>query len=86
MGRWNTQVHRIPLPLATGGIGLILALLLPVGLSGGRGFLVGFLIGADIVLIEVVAHSKAKQTEAKQERVERHQGDRNRPGHAPDVV
>ncbi len=38
--------RRLPLPLATGGIGLIAAYSLPGGLTGGQGFLIGLVIGA----------------------------------------
>lgn len=36
---------QIPLPVATGGIGLILAFATSGGLSGGQGFLIGFAVG-----------------------------------------
>ncbi|MGH9833463.1 MAG: hypothetical protein ACRD9Y_10630 [Blastocatellia bacterium] len=36
---------RLPLPVATGGIGLFIAAVSPGGLSGGSGFLIGFLVG-----------------------------------------
>ncbi len=36
---------RLPLPVATGGIGLFMAAVSPGGLSGGVGFLLGFLLG-----------------------------------------
>jgi len=40
----STQT-RLPLPVATGGIGLFIAAASPGGLSGGAGFLVGFIVG-----------------------------------------
>lgn len=36
---------RMPFPFVTGGIGLLLALVSPGGLSGGQGFLIGFTVG-----------------------------------------
>ena len=53
-GRTNVSKHhwadtrsqnRLPFPVVMAGIGLILAQLLPGGLSGGQGFLLGFLAG-----------------------------------------
>jgi hypothetical protein len=41
--------RRLPLPMATGGIGLLVAYSLPGGLSGGDGFLIGLTIGAGIL-------------------------------------
>ncbi|MGH9838135.1 MAG: hypothetical protein ACREEM_05065 [Blastocatellia bacterium] len=48
---------RLPLPVATGGIGLFIAALSPGGLSGGAGFLIGFIIGLLLpALITVLSH------------------------------
>ena len=41
--------RRLPLPLATGGIGLLLAYSLPGGLTGGHGFFIGLTVGAGIL-------------------------------------
>lgn len=41
--------RRLPLPLATGGIGLLVAYWFPGGLTGGHGFLIGLTIGAGIL-------------------------------------
>src|SRR2546430_6275427 len=50
-----TTDYRIPLPLATAGIGLLLAWVSPGGLSGGTGFLIGLIIG---VLLNAVRASQ----------------------------
>jgi len=48
---------RLPLPVATGGIGLFIAAASSGGLSGGAGFLIGFLIGLLLpALITVLSH------------------------------
>lgn len=39
---------RVPLPMVTGGIGLLLAMLFPEGLSGAEGFLIGFAVGLSV--------------------------------------
>lgn len=36
---------RMPFPLVTAGIGLLLTYIFPGGLSGGQGFLIGFTMG-----------------------------------------
>jgi hypothetical protein len=41
----------LPLPVVTGAIGLFLAYVLPGGLSGGEGFLVGLGIGFGILTL-----------------------------------
>src|SRR5678815_3319817 len=41
---------RLPLPIAFGGIGLVLAWAIPGGISGGLGFLIGLGVGG-LVLI-----------------------------------
>lgn len=43
-GDLSTQ-SQLPLPVVTGGIGLLLAYALPGGLTGGQGFLIGFGVG-----------------------------------------
>jgi len=52
---------RLPLPVATGGIGLFIAAASSGGLSGGAGFLVGFLVGllfpALIAVLSEKSHS-----------------------------
>jgi len=48
---------RLPLPVATGGIGLFIAAASPGGLSGGAGFLIGFIIGLLLpAFITVLSH------------------------------
>ncbi|MGH9753377.1 MAG: hypothetical protein ACREA2_11395 [Blastocatellia bacterium] len=37
--------NRMPFPLVTAGIGLLLSYIFPGGLSGGQGFLIGFAVG-----------------------------------------
>ena len=44
----------VPLPFALGGIGFILALAIPDGLSGGWGFSIGFLLGLALILVKVL--------------------------------
>ena len=45
----------MPTPLVTAGIGLILSILFPGGLTGGQGFLVGLVIGLALsVLLPVL--------------------------------
>jgi len=51
--------QRLPLPLATGGIGLIAAYSLPGGLTGGQGFLIGLMIGAGVLGIAALVTSRA---------------------------
>jgi hypothetical protein len=48
---WASADQRIPLPLATAGIGLLFAWLAPGGLSGGVGFLIGFAAGVVVLLL-----------------------------------
>jgi hypothetical protein len=50
--------RRLPLPLATGGIGLLVTYSLPGGLSGGHGFLIGLTIGAGILGIAALLASR----------------------------
>ncbi len=45
---------RIPFPLALGGIGLILTITVPGGLTGGQGFFLGLLLGAAISILPAV--------------------------------
>ena len=59
----SSKPHLIPLPLAAGGVGLLLALASPGGLSGGEGFLLGFVVGIAIVVLEAWGRTKAKRTE-----------------------
>lgn len=40
----------VPLPLATAGVGYILAILVPAGLSGGQGFILGLALGIGLVV------------------------------------
>jgi hypothetical protein len=42
---------RIPLPIATGGIGLFLAYVIPGGLTGGQGFLIGLVVGFVVLFV-----------------------------------
>ncbi len=51
--------QRLPLPLATGGIGLIAAYSLPGGLTGGQGFFIGLMLGAGVIGIAVLLASRA---------------------------
>ncbi len=51
--------RRLPLPLATGGIGLLAAYSLPGGLTGGQGFLIGLMIGAGVLGVAAVLASRA---------------------------
>lgn len=64
---------RLPLPVATGGIGLFIAAASPGGLSGGAGFLVGFIIGLLFpALITVLSHggqTKSSDTAPAAERL-----------------
>lgn len=57
---------RLPLPIATGGIGLLITAISPGGLSGGTGFLIGFIVGLLLIaLIIVLSHlSRAKSRTA----------------------
>ncbi|MEA2886180.1 MAG: hypothetical protein QOD11_540 [Bradyrhizobium sp.] len=55
MQRSNRKAHFIPLPFATGAVGLLLGVAIPRGLSGGEGFLIGFFVGVVIMLVEVLA-------------------------------
>jgi hypothetical protein len=54
MQRSNRKVHLLPLPFATGAVGLLLGVAMPRGLSGGEGFLIGFIVGIAIMLVEVL--------------------------------
>lgn len=56
----------IPVPLAFAGVGLIVALALPGGLSGGEGFLVGLIVGTLVVLLaESLEQRHAAATRAR---------------------
>jgi len=55
---------RLPLPVATGGIGLFIAASSPGGLSGGAGFLIGFVIGLLLPAL-VTALSNPSQTKSR---------------------
>ena len=46
----STADSSVPLPLALGGVGMLVAYALPGGLSGGAGFLIGLGIGFAILL------------------------------------
>jgi hypothetical protein len=63
---------RLPLPVATGGIGLFIAAASPGGLSGGAGFLIGFLIGlllpALITVLSYLSRTKTQQMNLLHER------------------
>ncbi len=55
---------RLPLPVATGGIGLFLAAASPGGLSGGAGFLIGFIMGLLLpALITVLSFSSQTKSQ-----------------------
>lgn len=54
----SASQHRLPLPLATGGIGLLMAYSLPGGLTGGHGFLIGLAVGAGILGVSALATSR----------------------------
>lgn len=56
MRKANRKVHLLPLPIATGGIGLLLAAAMPWGVSGGGGFSIGFVVGVAIMLVEAFPH------------------------------
>ena len=56
----GTTRPRLPLPVATGGIGLFVAAVSPGGLSGGAGFLIGFFVGLLFPALIVVISSKDK--------------------------
>ncbi len=51
---------RMPFPFVAGGIGLLLAVLFPGGLTGGQGFLIGFIIGVSAPLVIGVVSIAAK--------------------------
>ncbi|SRR6266566_7671457 len=55
-----TTDYRIPLPLATAGVGLLLAWLSPGGLSGGIGFLIGLIIGVLLVALRATQVARRK--------------------------
>jgi hypothetical protein len=62
------QPAQLPLPIATGGIGLLLSLLVPGGLSGGQGFVAGFLVGTLVLAFSraaVVRGGPAAQATAR---------------------
>lgn len=44
--------YQLPLPFVTGGFGLLLAFVLPGGLSGGEGFLAGFATGMVLLVLQ----------------------------------
>jgi hypothetical protein len=46
--------HLLPTPLATAGVGLVLAGMLPGGLDGGEGFLIGLVVGLVISLVVAI--------------------------------
>lgn len=55
----SASQHRLPLPLATGGIGLLIAYSLPGGLTGGHGFLIGLTMGAGILGVAALLANRA---------------------------
>ena len=57
--RHSTSHRRLPLPLATGGIGLLAAFSFPGGLTGGQGFLIGLTIGAAFLGLAAALASRA---------------------------
>ncbi len=54
---------RLPFPVATGGIGLFIAAVSPGGLSGGAGFLIGFLVGLLFPALVAVVSEKNHSTQ-----------------------
>lgn len=55
--------NRMPFPIVTGGFGLMLAYVFPGGLTGGQGFLIGFVTGTLIyVLVVLGANSPVART------------------------
>ena len=50
----SAATNSVPLPLALGGIGLLLAIALPGGRNGGGGFLLGFLTGLAVLAVTAV--------------------------------
>ena len=52
-GSLASKNDRLPLPIAFAGVGLLVSVTLPGGLSGGQGFLVGLAIGVTATVIAV---------------------------------
>ena len=44
-GEYLGENAGMPFPMVTGGFGLMLAYVFPGGLTGGQGFLIGFVVG-----------------------------------------
>lgn len=55
----------LPLPVACGGVGLILAYAVPGGLTGGRGFLVGLAVGLVLTAIRVIVSFRSAESELR---------------------
>jgi hypothetical protein len=51
--------QRLPLPLATAGIGLLASFSLPGGLTGGQGFVVGLVVGAGALAVAALLARRA---------------------------
>lgn len=43
----------LPTPFVTAGIGLVIAMVFPGGMTGGEGFLLGLLFGVGLVIVRV---------------------------------
>ena len=69
----KTNYSKIPFPVATGSIGLLLAYVLPGGLNGGFGFIVGFFVGIGFFLVRDYISKLDKQSKYdKEEEIKHH--------------
>lgn len=53
---------QMPLPVVTGGLGLLLSFVIPGGFTGGQGFVIGALIGFAILAITAFSDTRSTQT------------------------
>lgn len=60
-----TDRSQMPLPIVTGGFGLLFAFVLPGGLTGGEGFVVGLLIGCALLWIASIEERLAARDDRR---------------------
>lgn len=53
---------QMPLPVVTGGIGLLLSFVIPGGFTGGQGFVIGAVVGFAILAITAFSETKPTRT------------------------
>src|SRR2546429_650503 len=63
----NLSDSSIPVPIAFGGIGLLLSWAVPGGLSGGGGFVLGFVLGCVLLLIRAAVQPRGERNSLSSE-------------------